>query len=85
MQNSTIIFFNKINVTLHQMDTILIYLNPLNPEDASKHHFESLKNVLKPRGFTRKIVMELFNNNNTFFSFVQQLKSFLSTTIRELR
>ena len=30
-------------------------------------------------------MMELFNNNDTLFFFVQQLKSLLSTTIRELR
>ena len=58
-------------------------VNPLNPHDALKHHFASLKNNLISRFIERKFSWNFLNNNNIFCSFATQFKSSSSTTSRE--
>ena len=58
--------------------------NPLNPHDALKHHFTSLKTDLifqQPRVLERKFP----KNNDNFLYFFTHFKSSSSTTSRELR
>ena len=53
-------------------------LNPLNPHDASKHHFADLKNdsiSFKPMGFRPIFLMDQLNNNNIFLAFSTHFKS----------
>ena len=65
-------------------------VNPLNPHNAAKHHFTSVRNdsisFRKPGGFRRTFPWNCFNNITiSFFSFVTLSKSSPSTTSRELR
>ena len=49
------------------------------------HWIEEWPNFLKLSGLERMFSWNCFKNNSIFFSFVTNLKSFLSTTSRELR
>ena len=65
----------------------LFFFNPLNPHDASKHNFVSLKNDLisAPNCFKNTIFHATLLIITRSFSFPTHFKSSSSTTSRELR
>ena len=83
-QNQFKIDKTEINISEKNVNNLF---NPLSPDDASKHHFTSLKKYLmslKPLAFGMTIFMELCDNNGIFFSLAIHYKSSSATTSREL-
>ena len=67
---------------------VFIFPNPLNPLNASKHNFASLKNDLISYTWwvpEQTFSCNCFNNNKIFFSFAIHFKSSSTTTSQELR
>ena len=69
------------------MLTLAIDFNSLSPHDVLKHDFAYLRNDLIPSnlgGFKTKILIELFQLERLYLSFVTHIMSSSSTTSREL-
>ena len=75
---------NYMYTVLHsQKNRKCLFLNPLNPHDASNHHFAYLKIdsiFFKPMGFRLIFLLEQLNNNNIFFAFATHFKSSASAS-----